>query len=101
MTSLTYILPPGLVPAVTEKLRVWETSDRVARLWAGDASVWTGTDESQWLGWMRIASEQLAAKQRFEQFSAEIKASGFAHVLLLGMGGSSLCPEVLRLSFGR
>ena len=101
MTSLTYSLPPELAQAVAENLRAWETGDRVARIWAGDASVWTGTDESQWLGWLRVTAEQLAQRQRFEQFSAEVKAAGFTHVLLLGMGGSSLCPEVLRLSFGR
>jgi len=101
VTSLAYTLPPELAQAVAENLRAWETGDRVARMWAGDASVWTGKDESQWLGWLRIAGEQLAQKQRFEQFSAEVKAAGFTHVLLLGMGGSSLCPEVLRLSFDR
>ena len=100
MTSLTYTLPPDLAQAVAENLRAWEGSDRVARIWAGDAKVWTGTDEAQWLGWLRVTGEQLARKQRFEQFSAEVKAAAFKNVLLLGMGGSSLCPEVLRLSFG-
>jgi transaldolase/glucose-6-phosphate isomerase len=100
MTSLTYTLPPDLAQAVAENLRAWESSDRVARIWAGDAKVWTGTDEAQWMGWLRVTGEQLAQKQRFEQFSAEVKAVGFKNVLLLGMGGSSLCPEVLRLSFG-
>jgi len=100
MTSLTYTLPPDLAQAVAEDLRAWESSDRVARIWAGDAKVWTGTDEAQWLGWLRVTGEQLAQKQRFEQFSAEVKAAAFKNVLLLGMGGSSLCPEVLRLSFG-
>ena len=100
MTSLTYTLPPELAQAVAENLRAWESSDRVARMWAGDAKVWTGTDEAQWLGWLRVTGEQLAQRQRFEQFSAEVKAAGYKNVLLLGMGGSSLCPEVLRLSFG-
>ena len=100
MKSLTYSLPPDLAQAVADNLRVWESSDRVARIWAGDASVWTGTDEAKWLGWLGITAEQVARKQRFEQFSAEVKAAGFTHVLLLGMGGSSLCPEVLRVSFG-
>ncbi len=100
MTSLTYTLPPDLAQAVAENLRAWESSDRVARIWAGDAKVWTGTDEAQWMGWLRVTGEQLAQKPRFDQFSAEVKAAGFKNVLLLGMGGSSLCPEVLRLSFG-
>jgi len=100
MTSLTYTLPPDLAQAVAENLHAWESGDRVARMWASDANVWTGTDEAQWLGWLRVTAEQLAQRQRFEQFSAEVKAAGYENVLLLGMGGSSLCPEVLRLSFG-
>lgn len=100
MNSLTYTLPPDLAQAVAENLRSWESSDRVARMWADDSKVWTGTDEAQWMGWLRITGEQLAQKRRFEQFSAEVKTAGFKSVLLLGMGGSSLCPEVLRLSFG-
>ncbi len=100
MSSLTYALPPGLARAVAENLRAWESGDRVARIWAGDATVWTGTDEAQWVGWLRVSAQQLAQKQRFAQFSTEVKTAGFKNVLLLGMGGSSLCPEVLRMSFG-
>jgi transaldolase/glucose-6-phosphate isomerase len=100
MTALNYSLPPDLARAVAENLRAWESSDRVARIWAGDASVWTGTDEAQWLGWLDIAGKQLAQLRRFEEFAAEVKAAGFRDALLLGMGGSSLCPEVLRLTFG-
>ena len=95
MMPLIYSLPPDLARAVEENLRAWESSDRVARIWAGDASVWTGTDESQWLGWLGIGAKQLA-----QEFAAEVKAAGFKDALLLGMGGSSLCPEVLRLTFG-
>ena len=46
MTSLTYSLPPELALVVAENLRAWESSDRVARIWAGDARVWTGADEA-------------------------------------------------------
>ncbi len=99
MTSLAYSLPPDLAQAAAENLRAWEGSDRVARIWAGDATVWTGTDEAQWLGWLGIAGKQLAERQRLEQFAAEVKGAGFKDALLLGMGGSSLCPEVLRLTF--
>ena len=100
MMPLIYSLAPDLARAVEENLGAWESSDRVARIWAGDASVWTGTDEAQWLGWLGIAAKQLAQLPRFEEFAAEVKAAGFKHALLLGMGGSSLCPEVMRLTFG-
>lgn len=100
MMQMTHSLPPDVARAVEENLRAWESSDRIARIWAGDATVWTGTDEAQWLGWLGIAGKQLAERQRLEQFAVEVKASGFKDALLLGMGGSSLCPEVLRLTFG-
>ena len=101
MTALHYSLPAPVAGAAEEELRSWEASDKVARIWARDGSVWTGSDESKWLGWLTVVGEQLAQKDRFADFAAEVKAGGFTHALLLGMGGSSLCPEVLRLSFGR
>lgn len=95
MTAPRDSLPSDVAGASGEELRT------VARIWGRDAAVWTGADEAQWLGWLTVASEQLAQKARFAEFAAEVKAGGFTHALLLGMGGSSLCPEVLRLSFGR
>ena len=79
----------------------WDAQRKVARLWARDPSLWTDKGEDKWLGWLHIADEQLKTIKRFTNFAAEIKDSGFSHVLLLGMGGSSLCPEVLSKSFGR
>src|SRR5579871_1403186 len=74
---------------------------KVRRLWAGDASLWTGEDEGKWTGWLHIAEQQLAQLETFERLAAEIKREKFKHALLLGMGGSSLCPEVLRMTFGK
>jgi transaldolase/glucose-6-phosphate isomerase len=79
----------------------WKSNNRVARLWQKDASLWTGADENNWLGWLTIADEQLAHIETLKQFSAEVKRAKFKHVVLLGMGGSSLCPEVLRMTFGK
>ena len=62
----------------------------------GDASLWTGTDEASWLGWLGIVEQQLDDLSPLLQICQdEVKKDGFTHVLLLGMGGSSLCPEVL------
>src|SRR5215469_4995273 len=71
------------------------------RLWDRDASLWTGEDEAKWLGWLDIVAEQLAQHDQLQKFTKELHARGFEHVLLLGMGGSSLCPEVLAKTFGR
>jgi transaldolase / glucose-6-phosphate isomerase len=94
-------LPPDLRKAVEAALDDWDLQRKVARFWARDASLWTSTDEDKWLGWLNIIDEQRKTIRRFTNFSAEMKDAGFAHILLLGMGGSSLCPEVLRKSFGR
>ena len=96
-----FSLPPDLSRTVELTLKDWETNDKVKRLWARDASVWTSSDEGKWLGWLTIIDEQKKSIRRFPNFAAEVKDAGFSHVLLLGMGGSSLCPEVLAKSFGR
>jgi transaldolase/glucose-6-phosphate isomerase len=63
--------------------------------------VWTGKDEGQWLGWLGITNGQLAHVQRFTRIAEAARSGGFSHVLLLGMGGSSLGPEVIRRTFGK
>ncbi len=97
----TYKLPPALDAAVKASLQEWQKSEKMRRLWRGDASLWTNSDEANWVGWLNIVDEQLAHVQRFKDLAAEIKAAGFKHALLLGMGGSSLCPEVLSITFGK
>ena len=79
----------------------WKTNNKVARLWEKDASLWSNTDESKWLGWLTITDEQLADLAKFKAFALEVKKAKLKHILLLGMGGSSLCPEVLRMTYGR
>ena len=97
----TYKLPNQLASAVAASLDGWKKSNKVARLWQKDASLWSGTDESNWLGWLAITEEQLVHIDALKQIAEEVKKSRFKHALLLGMGGSSLCPEVLRLTFGK
>ena len=97
----TYKLPGPLAGAVAASIDDWKKNNKVARLWQKDASLWTGTDESNWLGWLTITEEQLAHIDALKQIAAEVKKARFKHALLLGMGGSSLCPEVLRMTFGK
>jgi transaldolase/glucose-6-phosphate isomerase len=73
----------------------------VRKLWGRDPSLWTGKDEAQWLGWLGITNGQLAHIQRLTRITELAKSAGFSHVLLLGMGGSSLCSEVMKMTFGR
>jgi transaldolase/glucose-6-phosphate isomerase len=95
------MLPEKLEALVKASLDDWKKNDKVRRLWQRDASVWTGSDEAQWLGWLDITEQQLANLDCFKKVAADVKKAKFKHALLLGMGGSSLCPEVLRLTFGK
>ena len=97
----TYTLPADLTGPLQDAIDDWKMAGKVRRLWGRDASLWTGSDEASWLGWMGITEDQLAHKQHLTDLAAEIKAAGYKHALLLGMGGSSLCPEVLKMTFGK
>lgn len=99
-TNPTYKLPNELAEAVQASINDWQSNQKIKRLWAKDASLWTDTDEAKWLGWLDIVDDQLAHLQQFSDFSQEVKDAGFSQILLLGMGGSSLCPEVLKMTFG-
>lgn len=101
VNTQSYRLPDKLSHAVAAATEDWEAHDKVARLWRGDASLWTNSDESKWLGWLNIAGEQLTHIEALKAVAADIKSAGFKHALLLGMGGSSLCPEVLEKTFGK
>ncbi len=99
--SLTWTLPADLETAVAASLREWTAEGRVARLWARDARLWTGADEASWLGWLDVGESELGRAAELARLAEDVRQAGFTHVLLLGMGGSSLCPEVLALTFGK
>jgi len=97
----THTLPEDIGAKFSEAIDDWKMGGKVRRLWARDATLWTGSDEGNWLGWLSITEDQLAHKQHLEDVAKDVKSAGFKHALLLGMGGSSLCPEVLRMTFGK
>src|SRR5262249_37297076 len=94
-------LPESLAATVKSTIADWQSGGKMKRLWDRDASLWTGEDESKWLGWLDIVDEQLAQHDPLGKFAKEGQTRRFEHILLLGMGGSSLCPEVLRITFGK
>src|ERR1019366_3794956 len=95
----TASLPADLDTAVKKNLNDWRAAGKIRRLWQGDASLWTGDDEANWLGWLRITDEHLAGTAKLSDLANEVRSAGFSDILLLGMGGSSLCPEVLALTY--
>jgi transaldolase/glucose-6-phosphate isomerase len=101
LNRIAVSLPEDLKTEVQSVIGEWKTSDKISRIWAKDASVWTNEDEAKWLGWLDIVDEELKNVQKYRDFRAYIEAAGFQDVLLMGMGGSSLCPEVLGITFGK
>ena len=93
-------LPDALAKQVAQNVNDWRAAGKVRRLWQRDASLWTNGDESQWLGWLDVAEKQSECKEKFQQLAQEIRSEKFSDIFLLGMGGSSLCPEVLAKTFG-
>ncbi|MGA7322070.1 MAG: bifunctional transaldolase/phosoglucose isomerase [Candidatus Sulfotelmatobacter sp.] len=101
MSRLKSSLPESLAASVKTAISNWQSSDKMKRLWARDAALWTGSDEADWLGWLDIVEEQSAHLAELRGLAKEVWSAGFKDALLLGMGGSSLCPEVLRMTFGK
>jgi transaldolase / glucose-6-phosphate isomerase len=93
-------LPDDLQSLVGATLADWEANDKCGRLWRRDSSLWTGADEAEWLGWLEIADQQLEHSEQLDRLARDARDEGFTHALVLGMGGSSLAPEVLALTFG-
>ncbi|MEP6972522.1 MAG: bifunctional transaldolase/phosoglucose isomerase [Actinomycetota bacterium] len=96
MTELRRSLPPGMDDAVNATLQRCDDDALVSRMWARDASVWTGKGEEAWLGWLDVGAERA---DRFAELVDAVRAAGFVDAVVLGMGGSSLCPDVLAATF--
>jgi transaldolase / glucose-6-phosphate isomerase len=101
LNTLDFSLSKTFQIAVEKTLQDWREDGKTQKLWAKESALWTGTDEAQWLGWLSIVERQLFDLRKFDEFAAEVSTGNFTHILLLGMGGSSLCPEVLSFTFGK
>ena len=83
--------------AVEGSAEQWRASGKVRRLWQKDKSVWTSDDEHKWLGWLNSAAEADIAD--YEDYALRVRGQKFTDAVVLGMGGSSLGPEVLAETF--
>ena len=99
LNSLSYSLPETLQIAVQVSLDEWQENNKINHLWQKDASVWTNTDEAKWLAWLDVVGVELNDLQKYRDFAEDVKQ--FESIVLLGMGGSSLCPEVLSVTYGK
>ncbi len=77
-----------------------DRADLIDRIWERDPTTWTGRDEAKWLGWLDEPHRMRERARELAEFAEGVRADGLDTVVLLGMGGSSLAPEVLRRTFG-
>jgi len=89
-------------PAVDAALAEMRKNQVMARIWAHDHTVWKPepAEITNRLGWLHIAEPMMEHVLRLEALAKDVRAAGYTHALLLGMGGSSLAPEVFRKTFG-
>lgn len=92
-------MPKEIESEFRAKLDEWEAEDNISRIWNKNAGVWTGTDEDKWLGWLEIAENEANDLEKYTEFAKD--ALEFKDIVLLGMGGSSLGPEVFSITFGK
>jgi transaldolase / glucose-6-phosphate isomerase len=85
----------ALAAEVEHEIDTWVRDRRVSRLWAKDATLWTNSGEERWLGWLDVIEPARSAASDQRALAEALIAEGVDHVLLLGMGGSSLGPEVI------
>ncbi len=99
LNLITFSLPTDIETQLSAEMQAWNTERKIARIWERDASVWTGSDEAKWLGWLDVVDREKAGAAEYLALEEEFTGSGFTDILLMGMGGSSLCPEVLGETF--
>jgi transaldolase/glucose-6-phosphate isomerase len=92
----------GYQAAVDEAVTELTEKKVIERIWAHDYTVWKPEPEeiTNRLGWLTTADVMQANVDRMQALADQVRADGYTHVLLLGMGGSSLAPEVFRKTFG-
>ncbi len=99
--NLRLAIPAELRDAVDAAAADWQSNRKIERFWKKDASLWTNGGEEKWLGWIDIVERQQRDLGSLAELGGDVRSAGFRSALLLGMGGSSLCPEVLARTFGR
>jgi transaldolase/glucose-6-phosphate isomerase len=100
LNGQAFHLPPELQSTVDQRLKAAARDGWPRRLWSDDANLWTGADESRWLGWLGAALGGAVDTPELAAFGKAVQDAGYHHAVLLGMGGSSLGPEVLSTVFG-
>ncbi len=95
-------LPDQLEEPLAKRVERAVDEDVARRVWSKDETLWggPGPEIGDRLGWLTIGDRMLEQVDELQAFAAEVKSAGITDAALLGMGGSSLGPEVIRRSFG-
>ena len=91
------------VEAVKARLTAWEAGNFGGRLLAGDPTIWSGNPDHEItnrLGWLELPEKSPGQLDDIISFADQLRSGGFRHVVLMGMGGSSLAPKVFQRTFG-
>src|SRR5215208_4604853 len=103
--TIESVIPDELEPKIAERIRRAAEEQVAQRVWQKDPTLWGGDKEtpelSNRLGWLTISESMLDHASELYEFATTCMADGLTDVVLLGMGGSSLAPEVFRRSFGK
>jgi transaldolase/glucose-6-phosphate isomerase len=101
--TIKSVLPDDLEPPIVERVQTAERESVVRRVWGRDESLWGGPGVAEIgnrLGWLTISDKMLEHASELQEFADKAREEGLEHAVLLGMGGSSLGPEVIRRSYG-
>jgi transaldolase/glucose-6-phosphate isomerase len=88
---------------VEERLKLWKKQGFSRRMWAKDSTLWFSKPQPEItdrLGWLFLPEMMRDSLEELSSFAEQIKDEGISHVVLLGMGGSSLAPDVFQKTFG-
>ncbi|NVN87588.1 MAG: bifunctional transaldolase/phosoglucose isomerase [Rhodopseudomonas sp.] len=97
----TIALGDDLAKAIKDSSEAWRAAGTIRKLWERDSAIWTGTDEDKWLGWLDSAAAEKAKLAAYKDFAGWVQQQAFTDAVVLGMGGSSLGPEVLAETFAQ
>lgn len=100
MSNTIYSLPDGIRADIDRVSADVSDAKLIDRIWSKDASVWTSNGEENWLGWLDIVESESNETAKYNELANEIAEAAFDYIVLMGMGGSSLGPEVLAKTIG-
>ncbi|MDP9250690.1 MAG: hypothetical protein M3O78_04920 [Chloroflexota bacterium] len=98
-------VPASLEAATSTRLETWVRERVAERLWARDGTLWSASGKdpgelAQWLGWLDLPATMAERIGELERLAREVRADGYTRAAVLGMGGSSLAPELFSRLFG-